>query len=67
MAGDVLLRPPAIVALMEPAERDAGVLQRPEPRQSLEFGEVPGAELDDIVKAALGDDQAAVHIDFTEA
>ena len=52
MAGDVLLRPPAIVALMEPAERDAGVIERPDPWQSLEFGEVPGAQFEDIVKDA---------------
>ena len=49
VAGDILPRPAAVVSLVKSAEGDTRVLERPEPRQVLEFREVPGAELQDLV------------------
>ncbi len=46
VAGDVCLGAPAIVALVQAAERNAGLLERLDPRQRFERGEVPGAQFE---------------------
>ena len=66
VAGDVRLRPLAVVALMQAAERDAGLLERLDPGQALDLGEVARAQLEKVVEVALGDDEPAVHVEFAE-
>ena len=66
MLRDVAPGAPPVVALVQAAKREARLVQRLDPGQTLQFGEVARAQLQQVVKAALGDDEPAVHIEFAE-
>ena len=66
MMGDVLLGVQPIVALAEPARRDARVLEYFQPARAAESDDVPLAERQHVVKVAFGDDEAPVHIEFAK-
>ena len=51
---------------MQLSEGDADLLHRRDPRQPPEFEEILGAEFKNVVKVALGDGQATVHVEFSE-
>src|SRR5271165_486543 len=64
--GDVLLRPLAVVALMEGAEKHAGPLDRLDPGKHFELREVFGAEFENVIERAFGEDEAPVHVELAE-
>ena len=63
---DIAPGAPPVVALVQAAKRQARLIQRLDPGQALQFGEVARAQLQDVVKAALGDDEAPVRVKFAE-
>ena len=66
MAGDIALGAQPIVALVQATKRDARLGQGLRPGLAFQFGEVTGAELQKVVKAAFGYDQPSVHVEFAE-
>ena len=65
--GDVASGVPPVVPLVQVAKRHPRLVQRLDPELPLELGEIAGAQLQEAVKIALGDDDASVHVKFAQA
>ncbi len=66
MARDIAFGAPPVVALVQAAKRDARFVQRLDPGLAFEFGEITCAQLQQVVKIALGYDQPSVHVEFAK-
>ena len=66
VAGDIAPGAPPVVALVQAAKRDARFGQRLHPGLTLELRKVARAELQQVVKIALGDDEPSVHVEFAK-
>ena len=66
MACDVAPGAPPVVALVQAAKHHARLVQRLDPRRALQFSDAARAQVQQVVKAAFGDDQPSVDVEFAE-